>query len=230
MVDNISVVMPAYNEQDSILETIKGLSKIKEIDEIIIVDDGSTDNTPAILSDISGIRLVTNGKNKGKGYAVHMGIQYAKNDFILLVDADLGDSSEEVSKMISCMGKNRLIIGALSKSTNRNGFGVTKRVSVKGFEMLTKETVESVLSGQRLLPADFMRSIDLPRDYALEFKITLEAVRSGMEIIEVPVQMHHREYGRTFRGFLHRGKQCSQILKQIAKEVADAKIHNRIYH
>jgi hypothetical protein len=66
---------------------------------------------------------------------------------------------------------------------------------------------------------DFLKSIDLPDGFGLEFKITLEGVRRGFEIMEVPVDMHHRETGRDIKGFLHRGRQCLDILSLVSKEI-----------
>ena len=73
--------------------------------------------------------------------------------------------------------------------------------------------------GQRVLPLDFLKSIELPSGFGLEFKLTLEAVRRGYEVIEVPVDMRHRETGRNISGFMHRGKQCIDIIDIIRNEM-----------
>lgn len=221
MGEDVSVIIPAYNEQSGILQTIKSLRGIESIKEVIVVDDGSTDRTYALLEPLEEITLLHHKRNKGKGYAVKQAISHVNCPYVALLDADLCESASEVNKLIEFMssGKKMIIIGKLKPPSRKGGFGLVKKVSHSAFEILTQRRVESLLSGQRVLPLDFLKSIDLPRGFGLEFKITLEGIRKGYEMIEVPVDMHHRETGRNIKGFMHRGKQCFDILELIGKEL-----------
>lgn len=221
MGENVSVIIPAYNESSCIMRTLESLRGIESIKEIIVVDDGSTDSTFQILKPLKEIMLLHIKHNKGKGYAVKYALDYVNNELVALLDADLCESASEINKLINHIKPNEksIIIGRLPTPLRKGGFGIVKKVSGKGFQALTSKRVDSLLSGQRILPIDFLRSIDLPDGFGLEFKITLEGIRKGFEIIEVPVDMHHRESGRDIKGFIHRGKQCLDILSTIRNEM-----------
>jgi glycosyltransferase involved in cell wall biosynthesis len=219
--ENVSVIVPAYNEQSLILKTLASLNKIAGIKEVIVVDDGSTDSTYQLLQSVEGITLLHIKYNKGKGNAVRYALDYVTGSFVALLDADLGESAAEIKKLIEYIkpGEKSIIIGRLPSNKGTGGFGIVRKVSGSGFHALTSRKVDSLLSGQRILPLDFLKSIDLPNGFGLEFKITLEGVRRGFELIEVPVDMRHRVTGRDIKGFLHRGKQCLDILSLIRSEM-----------
>lgn len=221
MGENVSVIIPAYNEQYRILHTLEGLRGIEGIKEIIVVDDGSTDLTYPLLKDINDITLIHIEHNKGKGNAVKCALNHVNSSFVAILDADLCESASEVGRLIDCIkpGEKIIIIGRLPAPGKKGGFGIVRKVSGSSFYALTSRRVDSLLSGQRILPLDFLKSIDIPDGFGLEFKITLEGVRQGFELFEVPVNMRHRETGRDFKGFIHRGKQCMDILKLIGSEI-----------
>lgn len=221
MGENVSVIIPAFNEQSRILQTLAGLRDIERINEIIVVDDGSTDNTYKLLEPLKTIILLHIEHNKGKGNAVRYALNYVTNGYVALLDADLCESSSEIQKLIEYIrpDKKTIIIGRLPSGKKSGGFGIVKRVSGNGFQALTSRRVDALLSGQRILPLDFLKSIDLPNGFGLEFKVTLEGVRKNIELIEVPVDMQHRETGRNMKGFIHRGKQCLDIMSLIISEM-----------
>ena len=105
---NISIVIPAYNEAERIIDSIKNIVlyfKSKKINfEIIVVDDGSTDNTVSLVretfpSSIFTLHLLKNEVNKGKGFSVKRGILSVESEFILFTDADLSTPIEEFDKL-----------------------------------------------------------------------------------------------------------------------------------
>ena len=105
----ISIIMPAFNEARTIIKSIEevlasdtmGLEK-----EIIIVDDGSTDNTRNILSSLHGCKIIRHEKNLGKGAAVKTGFQNATGDIVIIQDADLEYSPSEYKKLIETLMDN----------------------------------------------------------------------------------------------------------------------------
>ena len=100
----ISIIIPAYNEESRIKYTLESILDIKQINEIIVVDDGSIDNTAKVVSELENekIKFFKLDKNRGKGYALNYGIKLAmKNaDIIGFLDGDLGSSAKEVEKLI----------------------------------------------------------------------------------------------------------------------------------
>ena len=100
----LSIIIPAYNEENKIKDTLENIKDIEAISEIIVVDDGSSDNTSKVAKEVKSdkITVITQDRNRGKGYALNNGLKVAmkKADIIGFLDADLGSSSKEVSKLI----------------------------------------------------------------------------------------------------------------------------------
>ena len=100
MTQYISIIIPAYNEENKIKDTLTGVLSIPEIDEIIVVDDGSSDSTYNIASSMNNVKIKTFklDQNKGKGYALNYGLKIAmkKANIMGFVDADLGSTSSDV--------------------------------------------------------------------------------------------------------------------------------------
>lgn len=220
MDENVTAVIPAYNEAECIAETVNALKKLSNITEIIVVDDGSIDETYAIIQDFDGVKAIHNAENRGKGYAVKSALPHISNDYVLLVDADLKESASEISKLVSQLksNENAMLVATYPNPLKKGGFGMVKKLSQKGLLLLASKTSESVLSGQRLMHADFLKNLDLPDTFGLEFKITLEALRRDLDIIEVPLNIRHRETGRDLKGFVHRGRQFANILRVVIRE------------
>jgi len=110
----VSVIVPAYNEEKKIGHMLKSLIKSPYVNEVIIVNDGSTDNTLQIIKKFKNYLLVDLKKNHGKGYAIAKGIQKAKGDIIIFLDADLmGLNDTHIRKFIDILisGKNGVVIG-----------------------------------------------------------------------------------------------------------------------
>jgi len=91
----VSALVPAYNEEKRIRSVLTTLLGCKRIDEVICINDGSTDSTTRILKEISGLKVITLEKNCGKAYAITRGILEAKGDIALFIDADLAGLKEE---------------------------------------------------------------------------------------------------------------------------------------
>jgi glycosyltransferase involved in cell wall biosynthesis len=97
----ISCIVPAYNEAKRISNVLEVLTQHDLVDEVIVINDASTDSTGEVLKNILGITLINHETNKGKTQAVLTGVHRAKNDLIMLIDADLiGLSQEAISNLI----------------------------------------------------------------------------------------------------------------------------------
>ena len=221
MDENVTAIVPAYNEGENIGDTIHSLKQIEGITEIIAVNDGSSDNTLETLKKIVNIKILDNKLNCGKGHAIKVALPHVTNKYVLLVDADLRNSALEMKKLVNNAERlsNNMLVAIHPKPLKKGGFGLVKTLSRKSLYLLTRKSSESVLSGQRLLNTDFLKAINLPNDFGVEFKITLEALRSNIRIVDIYTNIRHRETGRSLKGFLHRGKQFTNILKVVIKEI-----------
>ena len=115
----LSVIIPVYNEEKTILEILKKLSDIKKSGhsfQVVVINDGSTDNTEKILNDNKNLidKLITNEQNKGKGYSVKKGLEFSEGKYIIFQDADLEYDPYEFVKFLKLIEKFEpdLIIGS----------------------------------------------------------------------------------------------------------------------
>jgi len=211
----VSVLIPAWNEADRIVQTIRAARRVAEVDEVIVIDDGSRDETYR-LSLEAGARVVRHTTNYGKGAALYSGILSAQQaDVVVFLDADMGETATEIRKLLRPILENRcdMTIGRLPRPL-KGGFGLVKGLARKGIRRLAGVDIEAPLSGQRALNRRALDAIgSLSYGYGVEVAMTIDAARRGMRLLEVEVEMRHREYGRDLRGFLHRGKQFVQIAR-----------------
>ena len=119
----LSVIIPVYNEQKQIKDTLKKIKKYlnkKNINyELIIVDDGSRDGTYNILERVKGINLLKNTLNKGKGYSVKKGILNSRGDYALFTDADLSTPINELDKFLKYISDYDIVIGSRNMLTSK---------------------------------------------------------------------------------------------------------------
>jgi len=97
----VSIIVPVYNEDRFIQQVVDELLGLKFDKEIIVIDDGSTDNTRSILGEYESnkeIRIIYHKNNKGKGGAIKTGVSEATGDYIIIKDADVEQSSDEIEK------------------------------------------------------------------------------------------------------------------------------------
>jgi glycosyltransferase involved in cell wall biosynthesis len=210
----VAVLIPAWNEADRIDQTILAVRTLPQVDEIIVIDDGSQDETYRISLE-AGARVIRHTTNYGKGAALYSGILATQAEVVVFLDADMGETAVEIAKLLQPILENRcdMTIGRLPRPL-RGGFGLVKGFARKGVLRLGGVDIEAPLSGQRALNRRVLDVIGrLGNGYGVEVAMTIDAARRGMRLLEVEVEMKNREYGRDLRGFLHRGKQLVQIAR-----------------
>lgn len=219
----ISVLIPAYNEQDRIGATLEGVLGLKSIDEIVVVDDGSADRTYEIAASYEGVSAYKLEQNSGKGYAVNFGLTKIKDaDIIVFLDADVGSTSGEVQKLIEPIinGECDVTIAAFPPAAKKGGFGLVKRLARSGVKLFTGAELSATLSGQRAFKKEVLDIFDaIPSGYGVEVGMTIDILRKGFKVKEVPVYMTHNETGRDISGFKHRGKQFYHISVILLKKL-----------
>ncbi|AST59123.1 glycosyl transferase [Thermoanaerobacterium thermosaccharolyticum] len=212
---SVSVLIPAFNESNRIVDTIRGMENIKEIDEIIVVNDGSTDDT-ADKAKKAGAKLVNIKNNSGKGKALKEGLKYVKNDVVAFIDADVGLTSREVIKLIEPVinGEADVTVARFPKVNVKSGFGFVKKLAKYGVKLLTGYDFDSTLSGQRVFKKEVLDKIKkFYSGYGIEVGMTIDILNMGYKIKEIDVDMTHSVTLRDLKGFIHRGRQFIDILK-----------------
>lgn len=224
----VSIIIPAYNEENKIIKTLENIVDIDEINEILVVDDGSSDNTFEFAKKVKSekIKLHKLEKNSGKGYALNFGLKNIdKNSEIIgFLDADLGETSSEVIKLINPILENKadVTIAKFPPAKKKGGLGFVKNLAKNSVFEMTGVELTSTLSGQRIFKKEVLDKFDeIPFGYGVEVGMTIDILKYGYKIEEVLVDMTHSETGRNLKGFIHRGKQyyhIKKVLKQTKKK------------
>ena len=215
----VTVVLPAYNEELRITETLRAVKSLSMVDEIIVVNDGSTDRTAEQVRDF-GVTLINLPANQGKGGAMNGALPYINSDIVVFLDADLGSSAKEAVKIIKVVedGLCDLAIAAFPPPTRKGGFGLVKGTAAWAIRRAGKMEVTAPLSGQRALTRRALEMLSpFDEDYGVELGMTIKALALGLRVIEVPTTMSHKETGRDIKGFLHRGKQFLDVIRVLNK-------------
>jgi GT2 family glycosyltransferase len=219
---NITVILPAKDEADRIGATIAAIKSSAFVNRIIVIDDGSTDQTYEIAETL-GVEAYRLPRNFGKGYAVNYGISKSilNSDIIVFLDADLGASAKEIDKLIIPVLHNEadVTIAKFPQAQRKGGFGFVKNLARYGVHFYTGQMIYTSLSGQRAFKSDVLEKLGkFPLDYGIEIGMTIDILRKGYRIKEVEVNMTHRETGRDMVGFIHRGKQFYQIFMVLIRK------------
>jgi len=232
MTPRVSVVIPAYNEEDLIAHTVRAASSIPGVAEVIVVDDGSRDDTKGTAKRAGATCVVELGRNVGKGGALNQALKSCTGEILLLLDGDLGPSAAEGAKLLEAVqnGTADMAIGVPSGAYPKmaehistlapksGGFGLVVRVARLGIKLLTGRIMNAPLSGQRALKREIVeRAGGFESRFGVEVGLTIDAVRMGYKVVEIPINMVHRATGKDVRGFRHRGSQLFDVLKALCK-------------
>lgn len=208
--------VPAFNEEKTVGETVAALLSMAGIDEIRVIDDGSTDGT-ADAAALAGARVVKLDRNLGKGGALNAALDDADlSEIVLLIDADTGKSAVEAAKILAPVreGQADLVIAVPTAKPGMGGFGLALGLARWLIRRRTGFETEAPLSGQRALnTAALQAASPFENGYGLETAMTIDALQAGLKVIEVPAAFAHSYTYRDVKGFLHRGRQFLAILK-----------------
>jgi len=222
----ISVIIPAYNEEKTIgnvvEETIKVMDSIGMPYEIIVVDDGSTDRTREVAGNYK-IRVLSNERNRGKGYALRKGFKNAYGDIIVTMDADGSHNPEEIPLLIKPLFNGADIVagsrfmGALKDHTSElHVFG--NKIINTAIMLLTRKPITDSQTGLRAMKRDVLQKINLESNgFEIETEITVKGLKKGFKLQEMPINCRRRENGLSKLRTLQDG---AKILKTIIKSAA----------
>ena len=216
----ITVVIPAYNEEARIVDTLQAVQRIAGIDKIIVVNDGSTDHTSERARE-QGVMVLDLKENRGKGGAMNAVIPMIDTDVVAFLDADLGASAAEARKIIDPVlaGVTDLCIAAFPPPTKKGGFGLVKGTAARAIKKAGNIEVTAPLSGQRAMNREVLEALTpFHEAYGVELGMSIAALQKGYRLMEVPTTMKHNESGRDLKGFLHRGKQFLDVIRVIRRE------------
>ena len=203
--DRLTILIAARDEEARIGATIAELAARFPGVEVIVADDGSRDST-AHAAAAAGARVLRL-PHRGKGQALTVAERAAAPGRLLLCDADLrGD----LTPLVEADGD--LVVAGFSR-TQGGGFGLAKGSARRLIQLATGRTTREPLSGQRVLsPAARAACFPLAAGFGVETRMTVDALRAGLELREVELELEHRATVRDLAGFVHRGRQLRDIL------------------
>jgi len=199
----LSVIMPVYNEEATIQEILKQVRAVGAVDEIIIVDDGSTDQTRELLKpeeNQPGTIVIYQARNQGKGAAVRTGIDRAAGDIILIQDADLEYDPRDYPMLIRPIVEGRVKVVYGSRFLGpRKAMMFWHMLGNRLLTLLTNVLYNAILSDMetcyKVFRADVIKGIPLrSKRFEFEPEITAKVLKRGHRIFEVPISYYGREY------------------------------------
>ena len=182
----VSVIIPAFNEEETVATVVEVVKKAKYVDEIIVVNDGSMDNT-AEEARKAGATVISHVVNRGKGEALWTGYNQAECDIIAFIDADIHNlTSKKVEAMIEpiLLGKAEITKTKFARESGR----VTELTAKPLLNYFFPEIIfEQPLSGQFAARKDVLKRIKFEKDYGVDVGIVIDADVLGISIMEVDI-------------------------------------------
>lgn len=212
----VGVLIPAYNEADRIAGTVAAVRRLPEVREIVVIDDGSTDQTAKRAAQ-AGARVLRLPDNCGKGRAVLYGAGLISSPYLALLDADVGESAVEIKHLFLPLAQGRAdMTVALFPPAAGGGLGLVKKLAAWSVRRSTGCTLQAPLSGQRVMKRELLGLLRYPPDgFGLEVALNMDILNGGYRVLEVSTNMTHRKRGRDPGSILHRGRQMAAVLREL---------------
>jgi len=191
----VTILLPALNEEQSIGKTIREVKQLYPDFEILVVDDGSTDNTRQEAIN-AGANVMRHPHNIGNGAAIKTGLRYASGEWVLMMDADGQHKPTDIEKLLAHMDNYDMVVGARSKGSKTSWHRDLANFIYNWLaSYISKFKVEDLTSGFRLVKNDRVNKFIylLPNTFSYPTTITMAYLRSGLSIKYVPIQTLARQ-------------------------------------
>ena len=228
-VQRLTVVIPARNESMNLpallaeLQPVLAAAKLP-FHEIVVVDDGSTDDTPAIAQQ-QGARVVRHAESLGNGAAVKRGIREAKGDWILLLDGDGQHPPHELAAMLTMAERYDMVVGSRGGRGGALHRNFANQVYNRLASYVSGRTIPDLTSGFRLVRADVVKDLVwlLPNTFSYPTTITMSMLRGGWAVGFHPFQVRQRK-GKSHVRLLADGSRFFLIILRIATMFAPLRV------
>ena len=235
---DVAVIIPAWNEADRIEATVRAASTLAGADVVIVVDDGSADETAQVAAG-AGARVIRHARNRGKAAAMETGAEAVRliesvavesaavepdaagraPRHLLFLDADLAASAADAGPLVEPVraGTADLTIAVFASRVRKGGFGLVVGASAAGTTRAIGWHPAQPLNGIRCLTREaFTAALPLAAGWGAETGMTIDLARKGMRITEVEVPLSHRATGNDWRSQLHRLHQLVDVTRALA--------------
>lgn len=200
---NISVIIPVYNEMQTIAEILNRIQAVGLASEIVIIDDGSSDGTREYIQTLTDplFKVVLHQVNQGKGAAVVTGIKNASGDVLIIQDADLEYDPREYPNLLRPIqeGTADVVFGSRFLGAGRRPILFWNMVANKLLTFMTNILYNNILSdmetGYKVFKKDVVKDIPLhSKRFDFEPEFTAKILKRRIRIYEVPIDFYPRDY------------------------------------
>lgn len=204
--NKLSIIVPCYNEEKTILSVINEIEEFKDCEkEIIIVDDGSNDNTKNILKDTKQeyIKTFYHDRNYGKGKAIRTGIKEASGNIILIQDADMEYSPKDYPALLRPFNEANADVVYGSRFLGGMGYVrlhyylhfIANKILTHFCNIFTNLNMTDMETGYKVFKSDVIKSIELKENsFGIEPEITIKLAKKKFKFYEVAVSYRGRSY------------------------------------
>ncbi|MFI6818783.1 glycosyltransferase family 2 protein [Nonomuraea sp. NPDC050328] len=224
MTQPVAAVIPAKDEAERIGPTVEAALALPGVDLVVVVDDGSTDQTGRVAR-AAGARVVRHSRNRGKAAAMESGAEAVRllddagtTRHLLFLDADLGATAAAASALIKPVLADEadMTIAVFATRVKLGGHGMVVKLSREGIRRATGFEAVQPLNGQRCLTrAAFEAARPLAHGFGVETGLTIDLLRKGFRVLEVEVDMAHRATGTDLAAQLHRARQLRDVARAL---------------
>ncbi len=215
--EKVSVIIPVYNEGKTIADLVAKIKSCYPDFEIIVIDDGSIDNT-ADAAQKAGARVYSHPYNIGNGAAVKSGIRVAAGDIFVFLDGDGQHDPEDIAELLRYFPQFDMVVGARSMGDQASlGRALGNKAYNWFASYVAKFPIKDLTSGFRAVKSNIAKSFVylLPNTYSYPATITLGVLRGGMSVKYVPIKMRKRKTGKSNIKVVHDGVRFFMIITKI---------------
>jgi len=197
--NKISIIIPAYNEAETIGDVVTTIINLHFDFEIIVINDGSTDDTAAVAKD-AGALVYSHPYNIGNGAAVKSGIRFASGKILVFMDGDGQHDPRDLEKLLQYFPEFDMVIGARPKGYHASrGRALANRIYNWLASYVAKFAIQDLTSGFRAVKSDIAHTFLylLPNTYSYPATLTLGVLRNGRSVKYIPINTQRREKGKS---------------------------------
>lgn len=225
----ISVIVPAYNEAKAIGGVLQSILDLPLNIELIVVDDGSTDDT-AEVARAHGARVIRHPTNRGNGAAVRTGIRNAHGDIIVFMDADGQHNPQDILRLTDEMESYDMVVGARPWNSGMWHRNIANAIYKAFASYITGFHVKDLTSGFRAIRASLAKSLCylLPNTYSYPTTMTLAVAKAGYGIKYIPIEVRKRAAGSSKISLVSDGMRFFVIMAKITTLFSPLKVFGPI--
>jgi glycosyltransferase involved in cell wall biosynthesis len=200
----LSALIPVYNEANTVDKIVAALEQVSIVRQIIIVDDGSTDGTGAVvrqLADAGRVVAHFHERNRGKGAALRQAAQMAHEEYLVIQDADLEYDPQDFKLMAESVQRTgaQVVYGSRFKGGRRTGMlwshFLGNQLLTLAFNLVYRQRLTDIETCYKLFRTDLLLRLGIDHDrFDIDPEITAKVIRSGQRIVEVPISYAGRPY------------------------------------